>query len=67
MKQKNGMPLAQAAAEDIIEMIRTNHMKPGDRLENEYELAKKLNVVQHWQQFMQIRTRLRRYPDRTGR
>ena len=38
------MPLAQAAAEDIIEMIRTNHMKPGDRLENEYELAKKLNV-----------------------
>ena len=44
MKQKNGMPLAQAAAEDIIEMIRTNHMKPGDRLENEYELAKKLNV-----------------------
>lgn len=27
MKQKNGMPLAQAAAEDIIEMIRTNHMK----------------------------------------
>ena len=44
MKQKNGMPLAQAAAEDIIEMIRTNHMKPGDRLENEYELAKKLNI-----------------------
>ena len=44
MKQKNGMPLAQAAAEDIIEMIRTNHMKPGDRLENEYELAKKVNV-----------------------
>lgn len=44
MKQKNGMPLAQAAAEDIIEMIRTNHMKSGDRLENEYELAKKLNV-----------------------
>ena len=35
MKQKNGMPLAQAAAEDIIEMIRTNHMKPGDRLEND--------------------------------
>ena len=30
MKQKNGMPLAQEAAEDIIEMIRTNHMKPGD-------------------------------------
>ena len=45
MKQKNGMPLAQAAAEDIIEMIRTNHMKPGDRLENEYELAKK--VMEH--------------------
>ena len=44
MKQKNGMPLAQAASEDIIEMIRSNHMKPGDRLENEYELAKKLNV-----------------------
>lgn len=44
MKQKKGMPLAQAAAEDIIEMIRNNHMKPGDRLENEYELAKKLNV-----------------------
>ena len=44
MKQKNGMPLAQAAAEDIIEMIRTNHMKPGDRLENEYELSKKLHV-----------------------
>lgn len=38
------MPLAQATAEDIIEMIRAEHMKPGDRLENEYELAKKLNV-----------------------
>lgn len=44
MKQRNGMPLAQATAEDIIEMIRAEHMKPGDRLENEYELAKKLNV-----------------------
>lgn len=44
MKQRNGMPLVQATAEDIIEMIRAEHMKPGDRLENEYELAKKLNV-----------------------
>lgn len=40
MKQKNGMPLAQAAAEDIIEMIRTNHMKPGDRLENDMNWQK---------------------------
>lgn len=37
-------PLAQIAAEDIIRLIKENEMEPGDRLENEYELAKRLNV-----------------------
>lgn len=44
MAQRNGMPLAQATAEEIIEIIRESHLKPGDRLDNEYELAKKLEV-----------------------
>ena len=37
-------PLTQMAAEDIIKLIKENEMEPGDRLENEYELAKRLNV-----------------------
>lgn len=37
-------PLAQIAAEDIIKLIKDNNLEPGDRLLNEYELAKLLNV-----------------------
>lgn len=38
------IPLAQTAAEDIIEIIRENRMNPGDRLMNEFELAQRLKV-----------------------
>ena len=37
-------PLPQIAAEDIIDLIKSNRLEPGDRLQNEYELAKLLNV-----------------------
>ncbi len=60
---KNGMPLAQAAAEDIIEMIRTNHMKPGDRLENEYELAKKTKCRKKYGQRSGKKPRNKKYTD----
>ena len=36
--------LAQTTAEEIIAIIRENHLKPGDRLYNEAELAQRLNV-----------------------
>ena len=36
--------LAQIAAEKIIEMIREEKLQPGDRLQNEYDLAKRLEV-----------------------
>lgn len=44
MTQKNHIPLAQSTANEIIELIRKNHLQPGDRLESETELAKKLQV-----------------------
>lgn len=43
MKDKSKL-LPQIAAEDIIELIKSNGLEPGDRLQNEYELAKLLNV-----------------------
>lgn len=41
---KKGKSLTQIAAEGIIQLIRENDMQPGQRLENEYDLAKRLNV-----------------------
>ena len=43
-KEEKTKSLAQIAADDIIKLIKNNHMEPGQRLENEYELAKRLNV-----------------------
>lgn len=43
-KEEKQKSLAQTAAEDIIRMIKDNNMEPGQRLENEYVLAKKLKV-----------------------
>lgn len=42
MKRK--MSLAETAADHIMDIIRENGLKAGDRLYNEYELAKMLNV-----------------------
>jgi DNA-binding FadR family transcriptional regulator len=36
--------LSEQVSEDIIAMIKYSGLKPGDRLKNEYELAKELNV-----------------------
>ncbi len=44
MVYQKGISLAQNTAEEIIKMIRESHLQPGDRLENEYDLAKRLNV-----------------------
>ena len=44
MTHKDQTPLAQIAAEKIIEMIREEKLQPGDRLQNEYDLAKRLEV-----------------------
>lgn len=38
------MSLAEKTAEEIINLIRENNLKAGDRLYNEYELASRLNV-----------------------
>ena len=43
-KEGKTKSLAQIAADDIIKLIKDNNMEPGQRLENEYELAKRLNV-----------------------
>ena len=40
----NRIPLAQRAAEGILDYIRTNDMKPGDRLPTEQELTQLLEV-----------------------
>ncbi len=40
----NRKPLAQRAAEGILDYIRTNDMKPGDRLPTEQELTQLLEV-----------------------
>ena len=37
MTHKDQTPLAQIAAEKIIEMIREEKLQPGDRLQNEYD------------------------------
>ena len=42
MKKK--MSLAETAADQIMDLIRENGLKAGDRLYNEFELAKRLNV-----------------------
>jgi GntR family transcriptional repressor for pyruvate dehydrogenase complex len=39
-----GASLAEKAAEQIVEYIRENKLQPGDRLPNEKELERKLNV-----------------------
>lgn len=41
---KNDKPLTKVIADEIIELIKDNHMEPGDRLKNEYELAQDLSV-----------------------
>ncbi|MGN0418680.1 FadR/GntR family transcriptional regulator [Anaerostipes faecalis] len=43
-KKDKTKPLAQIAADDIIKLIKDNNLEPGDRLQNEYELAKLLSV-----------------------
>ena len=43
-KEGKTKSLAQIAADDIIKLIKDNNMEPGQRLENEYDLAKRLNV-----------------------
>jgi DNA-binding FadR family transcriptional regulator len=37
-------PLTEKIAEEIIELIRDGKMRPGEKLENEYDLAEKLHV-----------------------
>lgn len=44
MGYKKGISLSQNTAEEIIKIIRESHLQPGERLANEYELAKTLNV-----------------------
>lgn len=44
MACKDQTPLAQIAADKIIEIIREKKLQPGDRLPNEYDLAKSLEV-----------------------
>lgn len=44
MNRTEKTPLAKTVAEKIIDIIRDEKMQPGDRLENEYELAKRLQV-----------------------
>ena len=41
---KKKMSLAETAADQIMDLIRENGLKAGDRLYNEFELAKRLNV-----------------------
>lgn len=40
----SGKPLSASVEEEIINIIKQNGMKPGDRLANEYDLAEYLNV-----------------------
>jgi GntR family transcriptional regulator, transcriptional repressor for pyruvate dehydrogenase complex len=44
MDADRNKPLSAAVEEQIIAMIQAKGLKPGDRLENEYELAKQLRV-----------------------
>ncbi|MCI8650721.1 MAG: FadR family transcriptional regulator [Anaerotruncus sp.] len=41
---KEKTPLSARVEQQIITMIKENNMKPGDRIENEYDLARRLNV-----------------------
>ena len=41
---KNDKPLTKVIADKIIQIIKYNNMEEGDRLKNEYDLAKDLNV-----------------------
>ena len=41
---KNNKPLAEKTVEGLIGIIKGNGLKPGDRLPNEFDLAKMLNV-----------------------
>lgn len=41
---RNDKPLTKVIADEIIQLIKDNHMEPGDRLKNEYELAQDLSV-----------------------
>lgn len=43
-KRSGVQPLTALVEEKIINIIKENNMKPGDKLENEYELAERLNV-----------------------
>lgn len=44
MKTNKSQLLANTIEEKIIDLIKNNNMKPGDKLKNEYELAKLLEV-----------------------
>ena len=41
---RNDKPLTKVIADEIIQLIKDNHMETGDRLKNEYELARDLSV-----------------------
>lgn len=41
---KNDKPLTKVIADKIIQIIKDNNMEEGDRLKNEYDLARDLNV-----------------------
>lgn len=43
-RKGNNKPLTKIVADEIIEFIKENNLKPGDRLKNEYELAEHLKV-----------------------
>ena len=42
--QKENQPLAERVAEQIAQLIQERELKEGDRLPNEFDLAKMLNV-----------------------
>lgn len=44
MQKKDARPLAEIAADEIIQIIKDKKMQPGDKLATEYELAEQLNV-----------------------
>jgi DNA-binding FadR family transcriptional regulator len=44
MKKSQGVPLSERVAEKIIDLIKEQDLKPGDKLVNEFELAGQLKV-----------------------
>jgi len=44
MKKSKGVPLSEQTAEKIINLIKEQNLKPGDKLANEFELADQLEV-----------------------